>query len=289
MKQLTGIVAALLLSTGASIGCAGTAANNSPSKVASVSPEEEAATAGLLEHHRHHHHGGVTLLIAMSLDTLGVSPEQKPAVEKIRRDLHAQMEPARAAEQNLVSTLADGLAGGTIDSVKVEVAVTQLVSAAAMIHDASTDALNELHAILTPYQRTALVDKLEAHWSVWQKANIAENDHLAELALDLDLAPDQVDRIRARMSEAMKGAPPFDPQEVGGHIRAFGDAFRAPTFDAKALATWSPAMSQMVGWGAEHMARFIETAGPLLTANQRGNLARMLRQHASHNPSADGD
>jgi len=32
---------------------------------------------GLMEHHRHHHHGGVTLFIAMSLDTLGVSPNSR--------------------------------------------------------------------------------------------------------------------------------------------------------------------------------------------------------------------
>lgn len=289
MRQVTGILATLLLGTGGMLGCGGSAATNAPpASVAGASAEEEDATAGLLEHHRHHHHGGVTLLIAMSLDTLGLSPEQKPAVEKIRSDLHARMEPARAAEQNLVSTLADGLAGGTMDPAKVDAAVAQLTSAAAMIHDASTDALNQLHAVLTAPQRAALVDKLEAHWSVWQKANTDENDRLTELTADLDLTPDQVEKIRASQAEAMKAVPRFDSQEVGAHIHAFGDAFRAPTFDAKALTTGGAATAHMVGWGGAHMAHFIESASPVLTPEQRGKLAQMLRQHAAHNPSANG-
>jgi len=290
MRQVTGRVAVLLLGAAAVFGCAGSAASNGSPRapVAGVGGEEEDATAGLVEHHRHHHHGGVTLLIAMSLDTLGVSPEQKAAVEKIRRDLHARMEPARAAEQSLLVTLADGLAGGAIDSAKVDAAVGQLSSAAAGVNDASTDALNQLHAVLTPPQRVALVDKLEAHWSVWQKANTEESDHLAQLTVELGLAPDQVDRIRVSLPEGMKVVPRFDAQEVSAHIQAFCDAFKAPTFDAKTLTTGGAATAHMVGWAGAHMARFIESVGPALTPDQRAKFAQLLRQHASHNPSADG-
>ncbi len=279
----------MLLGTGAVLGCGGSAATQAPpASVAGASAEEEDATAGLIEHHRHHHHGGVTLLIAMSLDTLGLSPEQRPAVEKIRSDLHARMEPARAAEQNLLGTLADGLAAGVIDPAKVDAAVAQLTSAAANVHDASTDALNQLHGVLTPPQRAALVDKLEAHWSVWQRANTDEDDHLTQLTADLALTPDQIDKIRGSQAEAMKAVPRFDPQEITAHVRAFGDAFRSQTFDAKTLTTGGAATAHMVGWGAAHMAHFIESVSPVLTPEQRGKLAQTLRLHANHNPSANG-
>jgi Spy/CpxP family protein refolding chaperone len=230
----------------------------------------------------------VTLLIARSLETLGRSPDQKPAVEKIRSDLHARMEPARAAEQNLLGTLADGLEAGVLDPAKVDVAVAQLTSADASVHDASTDALNQLHSVLAPPQRAALVDKLEAHWSVWQRANTDESDRLTQLTTDLTLTPDQVDKIRESQAEAMKGVPRFDLQEVAAHIRAFGDAFRAQTFDAKALIPLGAASAHMVGWGAAHMAHFIESVSPALTPEQRGKLAQLLRQHAKHDPSANG-
>jgi len=289
MKQVTGIFATLLLGTGALLGCGGSAATNAPPvSAASASAEEEDATAGLVEHHRHHHHGGVTLLIAMSLDTLGLTPEQKPAVDQIRSVLHARMEPGRVAEQNLLGTLADGLAAGMLDPTKVDAAVAQLTSAAAMTYDASTDALNQLHSVLTPPQRAALVDKVEAHWSVWQRANTDEHEHLTQLTADLSLTSDQVDKIRASQAEAMRAVPRFDPQEVTAHIRAFGDAFRAQTFDAKALTTGGPATAHMVGWGAAHMAHFIESVGLVLTPEQRAELAQVLRQHANHNPSANG-
>ncbi|HEX3854165.1 MAG TPA: periplasmic heavy metal sensor, partial [Polyangiaceae bacterium] len=130
--------------------------------------------AGLREHHRYHHHGGVTLFIAMSLDTLGVSPEQRAAVEKIRTDLHAGMQPAVAADQNLVSTLADGLGSSSLDPAKVDAAVARVAAASAAVRAATADALNQLHATLNPAQRAALVDKVESHWAVWQRSNAGE-------------------------------------------------------------------------------------------------------------------
>ena len=69
------------------------------------------------------------------------------------------------------------------------------------MHEAVAESLNQLHAALTPEQRAALVDKVEAHWEVWKKTNgqdekagdAAHPGHLDRLAKDLNLAPDQVD------------------------------------------------------------------------------------------------
>src|SRR5450755_1942676 len=176
-SRTNNVVARFMLVLGACgvLGCAGEAVNRVPAaSAASVPAADDDAMAGLLEHHRYHHHGGVTLFIAMSLDTLGVSPEQRAAVAKIRTDLYARIEPARTAEQNLVATLADELAAASFDTPKVEALVAQVSAAAAAVHDASADALNELHAALTPPQRAALVDKVESHWAVWQNANVQE-------------------------------------------------------------------------------------------------------------------
>jgi Spy/CpxP family protein refolding chaperone len=156
------------------VACGGDSANRQPAASATSSATDDEATADLTEHHRYHHHGGVTLFIAMSLDTLGVSPEQRAAVEKIRTELRARMEPARTAEQDLVATLAEGLAAGTIDAAKVDTGVARVTAAAASVHEASSAALNELHSVLTPVQRAALVDKVDAHWAVWQNANAEE-------------------------------------------------------------------------------------------------------------------
>jgi len=115
MTRRMGTVAAMLLVSGVTLGCSGGSTSGPPPATAAsagASDDDEVA-AGLMEHHRHHHHGGVTLFIAMSLDTLGVSAEQQAAVEKIRTELHARMEAARIAEQSLVSSFIHGASGRT--------------------------------------------------------------------------------------------------------------------------------------------------------------------------------
>jgi Spy/CpxP family protein refolding chaperone len=287
------MLAAMLACAAAAAGCGGSAAPppaTAPATAASAAADDDISSS-LVEHHRYHHHGGVTLFIALSLDTLGVSPEQRAAVEKIRTDLHARMEPARIAEQGLLTALADGMAAGSIDTPKVDAAVAQVAASVATVHDASTDALDALHDVLTPLQRATLVDKVESHWAVWQNANTDEParpgaSHLEALATDLQLTPDQVERIRASLGGGTKGVPPLDRQEIATHIQAFGDAFRSDKFEAKALTTASGANGHMAGWGAAHLAHFIETVSPQLTPEQRTLLAQRLREHASHNPSA---
>jgi Spy/CpxP family protein refolding chaperone len=294
MAGKIGIMAAVFFGAGATVACGGSSTNNPPAATAAApNPADDDVAEGLMEHHRNHHHGGVTLFIAMSLDTLGVSPEQEAAVERIRKDLHAGMEPARAAEQSVTATLADGLAAGTIDTAKVDAAVAQATAAAGAPHDAAAAALNELHSVLTPAQRGALVDKVEAHWAVWQKANAEETatarpegGHLATLAVDLALTDEQVEKIRANLAEGMKAVPRLDPQEIATHLRAFGDAFRGEMFDAKTLTTAGDADAHIVGWGTAQMAHFVETVSPVLTPEQRAEFAQRLREHSNHNPSA---
>jgi hypothetical protein len=281
------LVAALVLWEVGSAGCGGATANRPPPVSTAQAADVDEETVGLMEQHRYHHHGGVTLLIALSLDTLGVSSDHRDPVNRIRGELHAGMEPARAAEQHLVTVLADGLASATLDAVSIDTAVAQVADAAAKVHDACIEPLNELHAVLTPVERASLVDKVEAHWAIWRKSNGEEGDtsnpepaRLEALTTHLGLAKEQVDKIRARLGEAH--TLPFDAQDITAHLRAFGDAFRSEKFDAKTLTTAGVANSQLAGWGAARMARFVKAASPVLTADQRSHFAISLRAHADH-------
>jgi len=237
----------------------------------------------------------VTLFIAMSLDTLGVSPEQRAAVEKIRAELRAELESARVADQRLVATLADGLAAATFDSTKIDAALAQVTRAVGAAHEASLEALNALHAALTPPQRAALVDKVEAHWAVWKQANADEtgtvtdpsDGHLARLARELALTPEQTTEIRRDLAHG-KIASHLDEDEVAAHLRVFGDAFRAETFDAKALGASAAVNARMARWGAAHLVRVVEVMSPILTQDQRVTLAHKLREHATHGPIGEG-
>ncbi len=290
------VLAGMVLGVGTTGACAATSANAPPTATPGASAAEDEATSGLVDHHRHHHHGGVTLFVAMSLDTMGVAPEQRVAVEKIRTALEAEMEPARIAEQKLITVLADDLEAGTFDTAMVDAAVAQVATVAAATHDASADAIDSLHDVLTPPQRVALVDKIEAHWVVWQEANAEDAPQakpaagrLAAAAAELVLTTDQVDRVRASLVEAMKGATPLDTSEITTRLHVFGARFGEERFDGSAWTAARGTNARLASWGATHMARFVESLGPALRPDQRAAFARTLREHASHNPSAQAN
>jgi Spy/CpxP family protein refolding chaperone len=274
-------------------------AESAASAPAAPSPEDEEVSADLSEYHRHHHHGGVTMFIAMSLDSLGVAPDQAAKIEKIQGDLFAKMEPAHAAEQKVLNILADGVAAGKIDEAKVKGAIDGVKTASIGVHDAAVQSLNELHAALSPEQRAALVDKVEAHWEVWKNSNNQEEaagdeahpGHLDRIAKDLSLTPDQVTQVRATFSERVKKHPlQFDASQVETHIQEFGTAFKSDKFDAKALKHGPFAHQHLAVWGAWRMAHFYEVLGPVLTPEQRAKLSAEMKEHvAAKSGILDGD
>src|SRR5579863_1959113 len=129
-------------SSAGAVTSASAAPTEAPPKMEKAEEEDEAA-ADLMEHHSHHHRGGVTRFIAMSLDTLGIAPDQRAAVEKIHAELKTSLTPARDADAKLLKVLADGVSAGSIDKVKVAVAVSRVETTSGAAHGASLDALNK--------------------------------------------------------------------------------------------------------------------------------------------------
>jgi Spy/CpxP family protein refolding chaperone len=274
--------------TAAAPAAAAPAASAAPA----AEPPPNAAGAELAEgeEHRHRHHGGVLMLVAMSLKDLDLSADQRTAVDKIRADLLAKMEPARAAGKDLANTLADGVAAGAVNRAKADAAVGKLVTQVQAEHDAALAALDQLHAALTAPQRTALVDAMQSHWEKWKEAQGHEEGtdkqhhpgHLLELVRDLGLTKDQAEKIKTKFHDLMKGAPQDQQhKEVQDHLQAFGTAFKADNFSAKSLSKAKAANGHMARWGATRMERFFEAAAPILTPDQRTKLAAEIRDRAS--------
>jgi Spy/CpxP family protein refolding chaperone len=259
------------------------------SAAATDTAEDEAVNEELRDYHRHHHHGGVTMFISMAIDTLGLEPAKKAQVEKIQSDLHTKMAPARDAEHDLLSTIADGVAAGKIDPATVDASVAKIATASAGIHTATLDAVTQLHDALSPVERAALVDKVKAHWEVWHKVNVDEKsgskdkgtrlDRLTEL---LALTPDQVTKIGTALSAETPVTPQTDPKAVDTYIDAFSTAFLADKFDPKALAAPATgAAGHIARHGAGRLAHFYEAITPILTPDQRTKLATHLRERLS--------
>ncbi|HEX3694956.1 MAG TPA: periplasmic heavy metal sensor [Polyangia bacterium] len=291
-----GTAAGWLAAAMMAVGCGSSSSNRPPPTNAAIeaAPVDDNA-AGLTEHHRFHHHGGLAMFVAMSAETLGVPPERLPAIDKVRAELRTALEPARAADRQLLSTLADALVAPTFDSAAVDSAVARVVEASASAQEGCANAMNELHVVLTPAERAALADKVEAHWAVWQQENAGPAQAkdqipspLEPLADELGLDEAQVAKIRAGLTDERQGGAPLDREVMVQHVRAFSEAFRSPAFDARTLPTSAAANPHLVGWGAAHLARVIEVMRPVLTPEQRATLAQRLREHAGHEPVAEG-
>ena len=274
------------LSASAPVSAAPVASASAPAE----QPEEEQdAIDQVRTHHRHHHFAGVAMFVHMAIDSLGVSPDKKAQLEKIQSDLHTAMKPARDAHQALLGTLADGIAAGTIDKAKVTDAENKVNSAAMQVHAASIDALNALHAALSPAERQTLAQKVDAHFQVWKKVNVDEQagahdkgTHLEHLTEALSLTPDQVDKLSTALNTGAPPKPDIAPAE--SHVSAFVKAFPGDTFDAKTLTTANAGNGAIAKHGTARMVRFYEVITPLLNADQRTKLATHVRERAN-----DGD
>jgi Spy/CpxP family protein refolding chaperone len=272
------------------VACA-TSTAASRSQTADVPVADDQAAAELREHHRHHHRGGAMQFIAMSLDTLGPDDAKRPQVERLQSDLHACMAPAGGIERKLLLTVADGVVAGVTDRAKIDATIVQLEAAAVAVRDCGAMALNQLHAILSPAEREELVEKVLAHWEVWQQANQEEEaagrkpgGRLTELTRDVRLSSDQVERISAALRASREGhSRGFDRATVEAQVQAFAAAFVGESFDAKSINVEMNA--RLAAHGARRMVDFYETVTPLLTREQRAMLAEHLRMHADQQPS----
>jgi Spy/CpxP family protein refolding chaperone len=251
---------------------------------------DEAVNESLRNYHRHHH-GGLTSFISMAIDTLGLDSTKKASVAKIQSDLESKMQPVRDAEHDLLSTIAAGVAAGKIDSAGVDAAVAKVAAASANVHAATTDALNQLHDALSPVERQALADKVQAHWQVWHEVNVEEKSgakepgtRLARLTEELSLTPDQVTKISTTLASEAPVTPQNDPKAVDAHIQAFTTAFVADKFDAKSLAAPATAAAgHAARHGGARLARFYEAVTPVLTPAQRSTLAAKLQRRLDDN------
>jgi Spy/CpxP family protein refolding chaperone len=259
----------------------------------SVAEEEKSPEADELRSFHRHHHVGFIGFALMSIPSLGVPPAEQAAVEKIRLDIDARFRPEHEAEAALLSVVADGVAAGTIDIPKVDAATAKLADVSTTMDDATNDALNQLHAVLSPPERDALVLKVQAHFMIWHRANAdleaqpnqeQEGGHIHHMAQVLGLSPDQVQKIDATFTESIKAlaaARGFDHKAAEDHLTAFVTAFPSEHFDAKTLTTADKANSNVASWGALRMVRMYEAMVPVLTPDQRTKLAALLREHAT--------
>jgi len=274
------------------VGCGGGTATAQPLAAPTTTNETNEAAVANLADCQPHAYGGVTQFVAMSLDTLVLTPEQRAHFAPIVADLYTKMEVVRGAEAAVFTVLADGIARATIDTGTVDSGIGRLKIDATTVYNLATDSLNRLHAMLSAEQRATLMNDIEARWTSWQaanptnEANRSEGD-LGAVAAALGLEANQVATMRHRFGELIRASSPLDVAAVTRNLHSFEKAFEGDNFDALVVPQ-SSIGSDLAGWSVTRIARLCEALHETLTPEQRAKLVALLRCHAASESKGTG-
>jgi Spy/CpxP family protein refolding chaperone len=236
-----------------------------PAGVALAQDAPPQAQDGAAHGHGHHGHGPRLLGAALKLDSL--TPAQRSQIEQLVAQRRAAEVPVRQADAQVLTVLAHQVEQAKVDDAALAPSLAAKRGAAVVAQQVDRAALVQLHAVLTPAQRTQLVDGIEARMAEGRAGWAGKGQPGAGR---LGLTDAQRAQVRANLQA--EGAPTPSP-EARAQRKAALDSFRGDAFDASALA--------QLGRGEDREMRMTRALIPVLTPNQRATLADRLRHRAA--------
>jgi Spy/CpxP family protein refolding chaperone len=257
-----------------SLGCGGTVATEPAVANAPTTRAPVAQSA----------HGHIKVL-GEALGDVPLTAAQRSAIEQLATDAEARQAASRTARHDLIVALAAQIEAGRVDRAALQPRVDALVAAHQATQPADRAALEQLHALLGPDQRTAFVDAVEARVS--QRMGAMHDKHpLAKWAADLGLTEDQKSQIRDAMKQRFQamhaeggfhGKPPWaEGHHQGAKVM---EAFKQDRFVMAEVAPPQDLAAKATAM-CDHMLGVAEVALPVLTPQQRTIAAQKLREHA---------
>jgi Spy/CpxP family protein refolding chaperone len=266
------------------LGCGGTVASEPPVTADTATTRAPIVAAA---------HGPVKLF-GEALGDVPLTTSQRAAIERLASDAESRHAGARTAHQDLLTTLAAQVEAGAVDRAALQPKLDAVAAAMRASQPADRTAFEQLHAILTPDQRSAFVDAVEAHAQALKSQ--AHGAHaMKQWADDLQLSDDQKAQIKAAMMDRFHNAKHESPAAAGALDEKSGGktsgpaimaAFKQDRFVFDEVAP-SRDPGAMVGHASDHLLGVAEVAVPLLTPAQRAIAAQKLREKAA-SPEADG-
>jgi len=226
-------------------------------------------------------------LIGRALELDSLSPTQRAAIEQLAQDTRAARAPVRQADAQLLTSLAAQVESGAIDRQALGPAVQARESAGLSARVAGRDAIQKLHDLLTPGQRSALVDSVESSSERATGDGGARAGQLDRIAVRLGLSSAQRQQIAANLSTERQGrARSAGPDRVALHQarKTWLESFRTSSFRVGSAAPdrARAAMDRRV----ERAQDFLQAAVPVLTPAQRAQVAGRLRARAARESAA---
>lgn len=189
-----------------------------PSAVAFANEGGDKAEQGK-EGHRHHHHGGL-MSAALKLDSL--SGDQRTQIEKLESTRKTAEAPVRAADARVLTDLARQVEQDHVDRAGLADGLAAETAAAQGARQVDVQTLTQLHGLLTPAQRTQLVDKITARMPA-DKPRPAELEAFKGDAFDANaMAKVRVpgEHVIAMAEKRVPSMTPAERAKFAEHLRA---------------------------------------------------------------------
>jgi len=258
------------------LDCGGSAASEQ------VSSASAAATRAPVAQNAH----GPVKLVGDALGEVPLNAAQRAEIEQLAADAEGRHAAARTARRDMMMTLAAHVEAGSIDRDALKPQLDALVAAANASQPADRAALERLHAILAPDQRTAFVDALEAR--VYQRMGDFRAKHpWRNWADELGLSEQQRTQIKAAIqahfqaakADAHEHGSPWEARKRGAKVL---NAFKQDHFVLDEVAP-----AREIGQQAMQASEHFLAALPVLTPEQRAIAAQKLRAQATQVDAAD--
>ncbi|WP_394825994.1 hypothetical protein [Pendulispora albinea] len=248
-------------------------------------------------------HGPVRVL-ADALGSVSLRPSQRTEIQKLFAEADARHTAAKAQSKtgraDLLNALAAQVEQGRVDRAALAPKEQALDAAWKTSRDADRAALEKLHALLDPAQRTALIDAIQLtkhddasagdggrgdrgeskRHGGWGRGrgrgkHHRGHDRFAKLGEDLKLTDDQ----KAKLFEALRAERGKDRPNHPPHtkLEAIFTAFKSDHFKMDEVAPQTELHEPLA-----RTLRLTEITVPLLTPEQRATLAAKIRERAKH-------
>jgi Spy/CpxP family protein refolding chaperone len=204
-----------------------------------------------------------------ALDQLSLTAQQRTAVTALRGKLAEALAPAAEPRHELVHAMLAAIAHGYLEADGLATQQAALAQAVDKARPTLLAGLNELHALLTPEQRAALVDGLA---SGGKSSGEDRRARMQRLVGELDLTFAQKRRLFSVRDELAPERERFDQLKSALHEAA--EAFKQDTFDASKLAI---AHAPLVELWCEGFASLVKVMLPVLDDPQRAKLGALLQ------------
>jgi Spy/CpxP family protein refolding chaperone len=266
-RNVTGMVALAAMAGALTLGAGGIALAQQASP-----PQSDAAP----EHDGYHgHHEGI-LGRALALSSL--TGDQRTAIERLVQTRRAAEAPVKQADARLLTVLATQVEQASVNPQALAPDLQARDGAATAARAVDRETLQQLHDLLTPAQRGALVDAMEAgdaggygHRGHEQLAHMEQRLGLTEQQEALVAA-----NLRAERAGHQGGPDGGRHGHPGAGKQAWLESFRTDSFNATASGgqPWA-------GHRGDHMEHLMQAMVPVLTPAQRAELAAHLRHRAA--------